>query len=122
MLKDTAANERDQARHGEGPVEDKHGVQALLTHEVTARKEVVSLESTGWTREQQSMGGGGETGHHDPPEQPGVSSQPGDGDANVVVNMEDLLLVRGQFRLGSLHKHTTSRRFVSRQLPRKTHV
>lgn len=40
---DTAANEGDQARHGEGPVEDKHGVQALLTHEVTARKKVVNL-------------------------------------------------------------------------------
>lgn len=44
----------------------------------------------------------------DPPEQPGVSSQPSDRDADVVVHVEDLLLVRRQFRLGPLHKHTST--------------
>lgn len=43
------------------------------------------------------------------PEQPGISSQSSNGDTNVVVNMEDLLLVGRQFRLGSLQeKHDTS--------------
>lgn len=36
------------------------------------------------------------------PEQPGISCQSSYGDANVVVNMENLLLVGSQFRLGSL--------------------
>lgn len=40
----------------------------------------------------------------DLPEQPGIGSETGDGDADVVVNMEDLLLVSRQFRLGSLWK------------------
>lgn len=48
----------------------------------------------------------------DPPEQPGISRQSSDRDANMVVNMEDLLLVCSQFRLGSLHKHTTTDKFV----------
>lgn len=52
---DTAANERDQTRHGEGPVEDKHGVQAFLTHEVTARKKVVSLVETWLARKRKSV-------------------------------------------------------------------
>lgn len=43
------------------------------------------------------------------PEQPGISSQSSNGDTNVVVDMEDLLLVGRQFRLGSLQeKHDTS--------------
>lgn len=34
----------------------------------------------------------------------------------MVVNMEDLLLVCSQFRLGSLHKHTTTDTTVSGHL------
>lgn len=52
---DTAANERDQTRHREGPVEDKHGVQALLTHEVTAKTKVVSLVWTWLTRKRKRI-------------------------------------------------------------------
>lgn len=48
----------------------------------------------------------------DPPQQPGISSQSSDRDANMVVNVEDLLLVRSQFRLGSLHKHKHTDMFV----------
>ncbi|TNN63347.1 hypothetical protein EYF80_026449 [Liparis tanakae] len=48
-------------------------------------------------------------GGRDSPEQPGVGGQSGDGDADVVVHMEDLLLVGGQFRLGSLRRHETIR-------------
>lgn len=36
------------------------------------------------------------------PQQPGISRQPSNGDANVVVHIENLLLVGSQFRLGSL--------------------
>lgn len=57
----------------------------------------------------------------DSPEQPGISRQSGDGNANVVVNVEDLLLVCGQFGLGSLHKRTTADRFVFRRVLRQTH-
>jgi len=48
-------------------------------------------------------------GGRDSPEQPGVGGQSGDGDADVVVHVEDLLLVGGQFRLGSLRRHETIR-------------
>lgn len=47
-------------------------------------------------------------GSRDLPQQPGVSSQSGDGDADVVVDMEDLLLVGGQFRLSSLRENKRS--------------
>lgn len=37
---DTAANKSDKTWRWEGPVEDKSGVQALLTHEVTVGEKV----------------------------------------------------------------------------------
>lgn len=42
------------------------------------------------------------------PEEPGICSQPGNRDANVFINMEDLLLVSSQLRLGSLWINTNS--------------
>lgn len=52
----------------------------------------------------------GHQGSSDPPEKPGISSQSSDGDADMVVDMKDLLLVCSQLGLGSLgktlkHKH-----------------
>lgn len=41
----------------------------------------------------------------DVPEQSGISGQSSNGDADVVVDMENLLLVGSQFRLGSLQRH-----------------
>lgn len=35
---DTAADKMDESRRGQGTVKNEPGVQALLTHEVTARK------------------------------------------------------------------------------------